>query len=206
MTHCEVLSVPMRATGEVSENGNKLWRGYICFNGKPFVDVFGTESKTEKEKKDGSGTWTDHKILVNVGDDLLGAFSFLPRGTKEDGTPKKQVLVGDVTFGPFFFPVNGFYSDEQDSIKFVYSQYGFDRNEQDTSDYKREYGVEDHDFDLSGAINDLAAEYPEFDEWYKAAFPGSQSGKRRSKAEESKRVSDILALAKKGTKKAIDWE
>lgn len=195
----------MQATGEKSDKGNNFWSGYICFDKKPLVKVFGTESSTVKEKNNGSGTWTDHKILVNAGEDLLGAFSFIPRGTKDDGTLKKQMIVGDITFGPFFFPTSAFLNDEKQSASFEYSQYGFDRNGTDTSDYKKEYVVEDPEFDLTDSMDEIAEAYPEFTEWDKAAFPGRSGA--TSKKQDGETINKILALAKNGkAKKQIDWD
>lgn len=202
MTHVDRISLPMKRTGETSKNGYPVWEGYICLDKKPLSPISGTEIKKEKEKKDGSGTWTDHKVLLNIGDDSIGAVSFLPRGKKEDGTLKKQMLIADIQFGDFYFPTSGLLNEEVGSVKLEYSQYGFDRNEQDTSEYQKSFVLEDPTFDLDAGIDSISESFPDYKDWYMESFPS----RYESKEVKSQRLNDIFAFAKgKAKKEELDW-
>lgn len=202
MTHVDKFSLPIKRTGATSKNGYSIWEGYICLDGKPLSPISGTEMIKEKDKKDGSGTWTDHKVLLNIGDDSIGAVSFLPRGKKDDGTLKQQMLIADIQFGDFFFPVSGLINETTGAVKLEYSEYGFERNEQDTSEYKKNYVLEDPTFNLDTVIDDIAAEHEGYIDWYKTSFPGS----RQNKAVVSENLNKIFALAKgKVKKEELDW-
>jgi hypothetical protein len=204
MTHVNKFTIPVKRTGETSRKGYPLWEGFICLNEKPLSPVSGTEIKKEKEKKDASGTWIDHKVLLNIGDDSIGAISFLPRGKKEDGTLKKQMLIADIQFGDFYFPTSGLLNEEAGSVKLEYSEYGFNRNEDDTSEYKKNYLLEDPTFNLDDAIDGLAKAFPEYQEWYSSAFPTSD--RFESKEVKSERLNNIFALAKgRAKKEELDW-
>lgn len=203
MVIAKEISVALIKTGDVTKNENPIWSGYLCYNNKPVFAISVVETKKELESRAGKA-YTKHSLYGTVnGDEIELSFDFPPRGKKEDGTDKAQMVVGNISgFAGLFMPVAGFLNEEKQSVKLKFSEYAIERNntiaadpDPDKAKYAKEYILEEPGFNLDQVtLEEIATEFPEFDAWHIGNFPSSGTSKEIQ--EKNDRVKNILALAK----------